>query len=211
MIPAVAKLRFGNLRRLAFDIRTGQVVEQHFVTGAEEILPPRLQVREQRRAMLQEAIQHEVKLVFAAPVEGGPEQIAHRTTIIPLAMTAPLAARGNEPVGAGNLEQPRPVGAFARGGKFGGPKLIQTQLLPQLARQPARAILARMAQLILIQVQRQRGRVARWWNAIGREQTARFSLARIGIEHLQRFGPSGVLRIVEFPQIQEGLLIHRAR
>jgi len=68
--------------------------------------------------MLQQAIQHEVELVFAAPVKRRPKQIAHRTTVIPLPMTAPLAAGGNESVGGRYLEQARPVGAFARNGEF---------------------------------------------------------------------------------------------
>jgi hypothetical protein len=210
MIAAVAELRLGNCRRLALDLRAGQVVAQHFVASPEQILPARLQVREQRGAMFQQTVQHEVKLVFAAPLKMGAEQIAHRTAVIPLAMTAPLAARRNEPVGGRNLEPARPIGALARGGKFLGPKLIQAQLPPQLTRQPTSAILAWMAQVILIQAQRQRGRVGRRRRAVGRKQTADFGLTRIGIEHFQRFGPGGVLRIVEIPQIQEGLLMNRA-
>jgi len=58
MIAAVTKLRFGNLLGLAFDIRAGQVVKQHFVLRAEEVLPAGLQVREQSRAMRQQTVQH---------------------------------------------------------------------------------------------------------------------------------------------------------
>ena len=52
---------------------------------------------------------HEVDLVLAAPLKIGPEQIAHRTGIIPLARTPPCAAGSDEPVGGRNQEPPRPV------------------------------------------------------------------------------------------------------
>src|SRR5205823_8722895 len=112
MIPAMAELGFGNFLRLALDVSAGQVVKQHFISGAEEILPARLQVSEQSRAMLQQTVEHQVKLVFAAPMKIRTEQIAHGTAVIPLAMTTPFGARSNQPVSGGNLEQARPISAF---------------------------------------------------------------------------------------------------
>src|SRR5438128_8414392 len=104
---------------------------------------------EQRRAMFQQTIQHQVKLVFAAPMKVRPQQIGHRTLIIPLAMAAPFAARSNQPVSARNLEQARPVGAFAGKGKFLRPELIQAQLPPQITSQPTGSLLAWATQLIV--------------------------------------------------------------
>lgn len=109
MITTVAELRLGHFLGLPLDVRAGQIVEQHFILGAEEILPARLQVSEQSRAMFEQTIEHEVKLILAAPMKIRTEQIAHRALIIPLAMTTPFAAWSNEPVGDRNLEQPCPV------------------------------------------------------------------------------------------------------
>jgi len=44
MVPAVAKPGLGNFLSLAFDIAAGQVLEQHFVLGGEEVLPSSLQM-----------------------------------------------------------------------------------------------------------------------------------------------------------------------
>src|SRR6266849_831895 len=108
---------------------------------------------EQRRAMLEQTIQHQVKLVLAAPVKIGSQQIGHRTLVIPLAMAAPFAAWSNQPVSRGNLEQARPVGALAGRWEFFRPELIQAQLPPKITGQPAGAVLARTAQLIVLQAQ----------------------------------------------------------
>lgn len=153
LLAAVAELRFGNFPGLAFDIRAGQVVQQHFIFGSKEILPALLQMREQRWTMFQQTIEHEVKLILAAPMKIRPEQIAHRALVIPLAMTTPFAARRDEPVGDGDLKQLGPVGAFARGRQFIRPELIQAQLPPEIARKPAGAVLAGTTQMIIAQAQ----------------------------------------------------------
>src|SRR5712692_8404959 len=102
---------------------------------------------EQRRTMLEQTIQHQVKLVFTAPVKVWPQQIGHRTAVIPLAMAAPFAARSHQPVGRRNLQQARPVGALAGRGEFLSPELVQAQLPPQITGQPAGPVLAWTAQL----------------------------------------------------------------
>lgn len=128
MIAAGAKARLGNFLRLAFDVGAGQVGQPHFIFGAEQILPALWQMREPSRAMCQQTVEHEIKLILAAPMKIRTEQIAHRALIIPLAMTPPFAARRDEPVSDGHWQPFSPVGALARGRQFIGPVLIQTQL-----------------------------------------------------------------------------------
>ena len=104
--------------------------------------------------MLHQAVKHHVELVLAAPVKTGSEQIAHRASVMPLAMTAPLAAPRDGPVSDGHLMQTRPIGSFARGRKLFGPERVTVQLPPQITGQPAGAELAGAAQVLLTQVHR---------------------------------------------------------
>lgn len=190
----------------------GQVVEEHVEGGAEEILPASLQMREQGPAMFQQPIQHGRELILAAPRKIRAEQIAHGAAVIPVAMTAPLAARGDQPVGGGPLEQAGSIRAFARGREFGGPEGVQAQLPPEFSGQPAGAVWPWRAQAIRRQAQRQRGRRGGrgWRQAIGGKTTVRFQLPGFGVEHRDGLGPDGLLGIVEFAQIEERPLMHGA-
>jgi len=60
-------------------------------------------------------------------------------------------------------------------------------------------------------MQRQGWRVGQRGRAIRRKEAASFGLARIGVEHLDGFGPDRLLRIIEFPQIEYSFLMHVAR
>ena len=88
--------------------------------------------------------------------------------------------------------------------------MIQAQLLPELTGQPARAVLAGTAQLIIGQAQRQGQPGGRGRRPVRGKKAARFRLARVGIENLQRLGPGGVLGVVEIAQIEQRLLMYRA-
>src|SRR5260221_6664107 len=105
---------------------------------------------ERRRAMLEQTIQHQVKLVLAAPVKIGSQQIGHRTLVIPLAMAAPFAAWSNQPVSRGNLEQARPVGALAGRWEIFRPELIQTQVAAKITDQTASHVFARDGQPVML-------------------------------------------------------------
>ena len=89
LLAAVAELRFGNFFGLAFDIRAGQVVQQHFIFGSKEILPALLQMREQSWTMFQQTIEHEVKLILAAPSKAGARAISRRRSA-----SAPSSSNG---------------------------------------------------------------------------------------------------------------------
>ena len=125
-------------------------------------------------------------------------------------MAAPFAARSDQPVSRRNLEQSRPIGALAGRGEFLGPELIQAQLPPEIAGQPAGTVLAWTAQLIILQAQGQGWRVRGGRRAVGGKEAAGFGLARIGVENIQSFGPGGMLGVVEIAQVKEGFLMHWA-
>ena len=118
------------LRRLALKIGAGQVVEQHVVFDAEEVLPLRAQVIEQLPLVLQNHVQNPVERILGGQGVVLAQQVSHRGVSIPVAVQAPLAAGINQPVGYEHFEHMLPVGAFPRTSQLLPPKLPQIQLLP---------------------------------------------------------------------------------
>ena len=104
MIAAVAVAGFLNLPGLALEIGAGQVVEQHVELGSKKVLPSPLQVGEESVAMLEQLVQHTVKLVLAAPGKAFAQQVAHGAALIPYPVTAPFAARLDEPIGDRHIQ-----------------------------------------------------------------------------------------------------------
>ena len=74
------------------------------------------------------------------------QQVAHRAVFEPLPMQAPLAARRDQPIHTKGLEHPIPPRALAAGLQTLRPELVQSQLVVQLAGQPAGAPLPWPAQ-----------------------------------------------------------------
>jgi hypothetical protein len=75
------------------------------------------------------------------------EQIRHRALLEPQPMQAPLASRINQSIADERLQNMPPAGSLARVGQPRRPEPIQFELLIEMARQPARAPLARAMQL----------------------------------------------------------------
>src|SRR6266481_3829755 len=101
-----------------------------------------------------------------------------------------------------------PSNLFACSGKASVPKLVQTQLLPQLARQPAateqtRAPQFEAAQFHLQTVDRIAGNLA----VVGKQTQVRIPLL-LFIKHGQRLAPGYLLLIVDLAEIENGSL-HR--
>jgi len=91
----VAVFGLGRLLHLAFEISAGQIVEQQIVSGAEEVFPAGLQVREERGAMRVKAVQTFVEAILGGQGEVLVEQLIHRAGKKPVAMQMPLAARAD--------------------------------------------------------------------------------------------------------------------
>ena len=130
-VPAVAVFGFGRLLHLALEISAGQVVEQQVVSGAEEIFPARLQMREERRPVRVNAIQTFVETVLGRHGEVFVEQLVHRAGQKPAAVQMPLAARSDQLAHRQQFEhfEPRHLG-FAVGQAL-APERAQLQFIPE--------------------------------------------------------------------------------
>src|SRR6266550_2490016 len=101
-----------------------------------------------------------------------------------------------------------PRDVFPRSDKTSVPKLMQAQLLPQLARQPATTEQARAPQLETAQFHLQA--VDRIWGnlAVVGKQTQVLILLLLFIKHRQRLAPGRLLLIIDLAEIENGSL-HR--
>ena len=201
-IPAVAAPGFRILLHLPFEVRAGQIVEQHFEVGTEQIGPLLLQPNEQLLLVLQHPIQTAIQPVLLGHREVRLQQLVHRAVDEPLPMHAKLAARIEQTIDHQQPQHLLPTHRFAPFRQPLLPELIQPQLLPQLACQPAVAEYPRPpqfqpAQLHLHAVDRIGGKFP-----VVRKQTQRPIALFFLIEHLQRLAPRCLLLIVDLAQIQ---------
>jgi hypothetical protein len=75
-VATVAALRLGILLHLPFEIGAGQIIEQHFEIGSEQIGPFLLQVSKQFLFVLEHAIQTPIESVLLRHIET-PQQFIH--------------------------------------------------------------------------------------------------------------------------------------
>ena len=211
MIAAVAVSGFGDFRGRSLEVGAGQVVEEHFVFDAEEILPAFLQMGEQGISVSQELIQDVVKLVFAAPLQALRQQVFHGALVIPLSMEPPLTAGRHQAIDDRNFQQAGPVRAFARDAQLRAPERVEVQTPPQLAPQPAGPILAGARQFVLIEPDLQsRRREAGRQRMVTGEQAEGLLGVVLRVEYLDGFGPLGLLLAVDLSQVKQRALV-RAR
>jgi hypothetical protein len=71
-------LGFGRLFQLALKVSAGQVIEQQVVSRAKQVLPAGLQMREERRPVLVNAVQAFVETVLGGHREVFVQQLVHR-------------------------------------------------------------------------------------------------------------------------------------
>ena len=135
LVTAITELPLVLLRkrRLALEIGAGQVVEQNIELRVEQILPPPLEMLEERRLVFHQQIMTFVKLVALGQLaKVGSEQIPHRALLEPLPVQTPFAARIDEPINAEGLQDQIPARSFPAGGQTLRPKFVQAQLFIQL-------------------------------------------------------------------------------
>src|ERR1700750_2191390 len=65
LVPAITKAPLAGRRRIAFEIRTGQIIEQNFEFGLEQSLPALLQETEEIRFVHQQLVQAAIQIVPA--------------------------------------------------------------------------------------------------------------------------------------------------
>jgi hypothetical protein len=131
------------------------------------------------------------------------EQIAQAAVGQPVAVEPPFAARIEQAIGGEDLEERIPVSALAADGQAGRPEDIQIKLLPQLARHPARAPLARAVQRELAQADLD-GVAHVGGNRVGGGEKRQLSggLA-IGVKDGDGPGPGGLLAVADLTQVKE--------
>jgi len=100
---------------VALEICAGQIVEQHFKVGVEELGPFLLQPHKQVLLVRNDAVQTAVEPVFARHREIGCQQRIHRAFDKPMAMHAELAAWFQQPVHHQQLQHLLPTYLFAAG------------------------------------------------------------------------------------------------
>ena len=146
LVAAVAALGFGRLFHLALEIGAGQIVEQQVVSGAKEVFPPRLQMREKGRPMRVQVVE-----AFVEPVLGGHgeiflQQLIHRAGEKPTTVQMPLAAGSDQLADAEQFEHFVPRHLDLPLGQTLTPEGTQVEFIPQTASQPAVAENARTLQ-----------------------------------------------------------------
>ena len=143
-VSAVAKLTFPGKRRVALEVGTGQVIEQHIEARLEQHLPALAKKREEGAFVGQQLVQASVQGVIGQHANRTPQQVAHGAMCIPVAMQTPFTAGVDELIAHLCLQDLEPLRALPTRGQSVMPKSVELQLLPQRERQPTRAPLTRM-------------------------------------------------------------------
>jgi hypothetical protein len=118
------------LLQLAFEASAGQVIEQPVVSGAEELFPARLQMREEFSPVCVNAVQPFIAAVLGRHGEIFLEQLVPRAGHKPVPGQVPLAARSDPLAHRQRFEhfEPRPLG-FALGPAL-TPERAPVQIIP---------------------------------------------------------------------------------
>ena len=198
-------------RRIAFEIGTGQVVEQDVERNVEQVAPTPDQMVEQRLFVFEQPIVTAVELVDLRQSDILAQQVGHGAALEPLAMQAPLATRRQKPVGRQEQQHLVPTRPLAARAEPLGPEPVERQFAPQVHRQPAPAPLPRPAQPQLGKLQPDdRGVGQHPLAAVFREQRQGARRRRSFLEDGDRLAPSQFLRIVDLAQVQQRPLHHTA-
>ena len=136
------------------------------------------------------------------------EQIAHRTLFIPLPVQPPLAAGVDQAVGDQRLQHVQPPCPLPRRRQPGRPEVIQPQLIPHMAGQPAGAPLPRPVQPQTAQPDMHHIAVQCRCLPILGEQRDLSGLLAVLVKRLNRPAPRRALAVIDLAQIQH-MPLHR--
>ena len=190
--------------RVRLEVGAGQVVEQHFVTRAEEQLPTLAQVAEQVLLVRGQLVQATVERVLLREGEVLAQEVGHCRALEPKPVQAPLAAGIDQAVGHQGFQDIEPRSALARGKQTVAPEIVQGQLVPQFERQPAGAPLARARQHEAVHVDLDRRRPRRRLAVLGKER--KLDQAVAAGEGVDGAAPDGALALADLAQVEQGFL-----
>src|SRR5215831_13518298 len=152
--------------------------------------------------MLQCPVQTAMQPIFFRYCEIRFQQLIHRAIREPLPMHAKLAARVQQPIRHQLPQHLLPTHPFAGLGQALLPELIQPQLMPQLAGQPAVAEHSRPPQFQPAQLYRHTvQRISRQFPVV-REQAHGGVTFFVLDKYIQRSSPGGLLLVVDLAQVQ---------
>jgi len=125
-------------------------------------------------------------------------------------MQPELAARIDQPIHHQQLQHPLPRYGLPLGGQPRIPKLVQPQLAPQLATQPAVAPDSRTMQLHLVELDLNAVDGVAGNLAVFGEQAQLGEPLLALDEDFQGFAPSGLLAVIDLAQVEHAALSHLA-
>ncbi len=202
LVAAIAILSLSFVRRIAFEISAGQIIEQHIEARIEQGFPAFREVGEQGLLVLQKLIQAAVELVALRQPGVLAQKIADGAPVPPLPMQPPLAARIDQPVAGKRFQDVQPGGSLPARRQALLPEGIKLQLIPEIERQPAGAPLPRAVKLEILQPYLHRFGQRLRRRAIFRKQGDLRHRPRIFVESLKSLAPLRLLAAADLAQIQ---------
>jgi len=192
---------------IAFEVRAGQIVEQHLEIGLKQILPAITQKREEVLLVRGQLVQATIETIGKHEREILAAQVTHRALIEPLPMQPPFAARRDQLIARQRLQNVQPTRALARGSKRLGAKIVQPKLIPEDHGQPARAPLTWAPHSHPAQPDRRHIAVERRRDAILGKQRDLGRLPAL-VERIYRAAPRRTLAVAYLPEIKNLPLNH---
>src|SRR6202011_5982947 len=130
------------------------------------------------------------------------QQIAHRTSLIPLPVQPPLAAGVDQAVRHQRLQHVQPACSLPRCGQTRRPEIIQPQLIPHMAGQPARAPLPWPVQPQTAEPDMHHIAIQRRCRTILRKQRDLSGLVAALVKRFDGLAPRRSLCVVDLAEIQ---------
>jgi hypothetical protein len=195
-------------RRVALEIRRGQIVKQHVELHAEQIAPALAQMREERVLVFEQAVEAAIESVILCGAFIHAQQIGQRRGAKPVPVQAPFAARRKQTIKRQQPEHLFPIRSLATAPQPRGEESVQLQFAPELIAQPAGAPGARPGQLQTVQPHLHGRRVTGRRRAVLGEQGALAGLALVFIKDRDGLLPGGALRIIDLAQVEDVALHH---
>src|SRR6201997_5360884 len=202
VVPRVAEPPLAGFWRIACEIRAGQIIQQDLEIGLEQRLPALPQEAEQLLLVRHQLVQTPVQVVLAGHGEILAQQVADGALRVPLPMQPPLAAWVDQPVGHQRLQHVQPTRSLSRGRQSWRPEVIQPQLIPQMAGQPAGAPLPRPVQPQSAEPDMHHIAIQNWRRAVFGEQRDLPRVLASLVERFDRSAPRGFLAVIDLAQIQ---------